>query len=472
MLKEYSATLRYALAIIDAFLILPAFYLSYYLRTGPLSELRWFPQELGPMGDYVWLIFYLIFFSPIALYLVGAYQPFRREIPFKAIGKLFFGIIMVIIFGGAIVFLRHEWIFSRSLLFLWGFLYFLLIFSQRLCIIFFLRNIRRKGFNYRQIGIVGTGKEALELISEIQSHSFWGIKIEGVITEKGESRHNKFGLQRLGSLKNIDSILRRHALDDLYFTLGPTHESLEKIATACTSVGCSLYVVPWQGNGDHFRISAEQLGSIPLISYRNVPKAHLQRFIKRAIDLLVASLVMILFPFIYVIAGVLIKLDSTGPVLYASVRVAHNRRRFRCYKFRTMVNDAEKLIHLLKKVNDLDGPIRKSSRDPRITTIGRFLRRYSIDEIPQFINIFKGEMSLVGPRPPLPDEVEQYKLGDLRKLSMPQGITGLWQVSGRDAVKSFSERLKLDLKYIDNWSLWLDLKIILKTVLVICKGGV
>ena len=180
---------------------------------------------------------------------------------------------------------------------------------------------------------------------------------------------------------------------------------------------------------------------------------------------------MIVFPLLYAIVGAAIKLDSPGPVVYSSVRVAHNRRRFRCYKFRTMVNNAEKLIHLLKEVNELDGPVKKSSRDPRITKIGRFLRRYSIDEIPQFINVFKGEMSLVGPRPPLPDEVEQYKLSDLRKLSMPQGITGLWQVSGRDAVKSFNERLKLDLKYIDNWSLWLDFKIILKTFLVICKGG-
>ena len=353
MLKEYSATIRYALVIIDALLILPAFYVAYYLRTGPLSELRWFTKELSPVGDYLWLTFYLIVFTPIALYLVGAYQPFRREILFKAIGKIFFGIIMVIIFGGAMVFLRQEWVYSRSLLIIWGFLYCFFLFAQRILIISFLRSIRRRGFNYRQIGIVGTGQAALEVISAIQSHSFWGIKIEGLITEKGESRNNTFGLQRLGSLKNIDSILRRHALDDLYFTLGPTHESLEKIATACTLVGCSLYVVPWRGNSDHFRISAEQLGSIPLISYRNTPKAHLQRFIKRALDLLIASLAMIIFPVIYVIAGVLIKLDSPGPVLYSSVRLAHNRRRFQCYKFRTMVNDADKLIYLLKEVNDL-----------------------------------------------------------------------------------------------------------------------
>lgn len=472
MLKEYSATLRYLLALIDVFLILPAFYMAYYVRSGPLSELRWFAKELDPLGNYLWLSFYLIIFTPITLYLVGAYQPFRRETLFKETRKLFFAIIMVIIFGGAIVFLRQEWLYSRALLLGWALIYFVIITSQRVVLISSLRRIRKSGFNYRQIGIVGAGQEALEVISEIESHSFWGMKIEGVITEKEGSRHDRGGLKTLGSLKNLDSILRRHALDDLFFALGPTHKSLEKVATACALVGCSLYVVPERRDGFPLQISVEKLGSIPLISYRNATKAHRQFFIKRALDFLIASLVMVMFPVIYVIVGAMIKLDSPGTVLYPSGRVAHNRRRFRCYKFRTMVNDAEKLVHLLEEVNDLEGPVRKSSRDPRITRVGRFLRRYSIDEIPQFINVFKGEMSLVGPRPPLPDEVEQYRLSDLRKLSMPQGITGLWQVSGRDAVKCFDERLKLDLDYIDNWSLWLDCKIILKTFLVIFKGGV
>jgi exopolysaccharide biosynthesis polyprenyl glycosylphosphotransferase len=318
---------------------------------------------------------------------------------------------------------------------------------------------------------VGKNDLAREVIAEIEAHSFWGIQIEGIISTDKVTPEEIFGLKVLGKFSDIEPILREHAIDDVYYTHIPSHKSLEQLQKACIMVGCTLYVVPRRKEGIHCKVTVEHLGSIPLISYRNVPKASLQRFIKRVNDLLITSLIMIIFPFIYMIVGVMIKLDSPGPVLYSSVRVAHNRRRFRCYKFRTMVNDAEKHTHLLEKINELTGPVRKSSRDPRVTKVGRFLRKYSIDEIPQFINVFKGEMSLVGPRPPLPDEVEQYKLSELRRLSMPQGITGFWQVNGRDAVKSFDERLKLDLAYIDNWSLWLDVKVIFKTFAVIFKGA-
>jgi len=432
----------------------------------------WFAKRIGPLSEYSWLICYLIIITPIVLYLMGAYQPFRRETFPKVVNKLFFSIIIVIIFSGAIIFFREEWVYSRSLLFGWGFIYLIFVLFQRLLVISFLRSIRRSGFNFRRIVIVGAGRSALEVIAEIQAHSFWGMRIVGMITTGDIITHKEiFGLKVLGSLSDINKILREHAIDEVYCTHVPSRKSLEKLKIACIMVGCSVYVVAERKKGFTCKISAEELGSIPLISYRSVPEAHCQIFIKKTIDLFIAGLVMLVFPLIYVIVGVVIKLDSPGPVLYSSIRVAHNRRRFRCYKFRTMEKGAEKLAHLLDEVNELDGPVRKSSRDPRITKVGRFLRRYSIDEIPQFINIFKGEMSLVGPRPPLPDEVERYKISDLRKLSMPQGITGLWQVNGRDAVKSFKERLKLDLEYIDNWSLWLDCKIILKTFLVIFKGG-
>ncbi len=471
MLREYTATFRYLLIIIDFFLIPPAFYLTYYIRIGPLSDMVWFAKGIGPLSEYSWLICYLIIITPIVLYLVGAYRPFRRETFFKVVNTLFFGILIVIIFSGAIIFFRREWVYSRFLLLGWGFIYLIFVLFQRLLVISFLRIIRRSGFNFRRIAIVGAGRSALEVIAEIQAHSFWGMRIVGMITTGDITHEEIFGLKVLGGLSDINKILREHAIDEVYCTHVPSRKSLETLKIACIMVGCSVYVVAERKKGFTCKISAEELGSIPLISYRSVPETHCQIFIKKTIDLFIASLVMLVFPLIYVIVRVVIKLDSPGPVLYSSIRVAHSRRRFRCYKFRTMVKGAEKLAHLLDEVNELDGPVRKSSRDPRITKVGRFLRRYSIDEIPQFINVFKGEMSLVGPRPPLPDEVEQYKLSALRKLSMPQGMTGLWQVSGRDAVKSFEERLKLDLEYIDNWSLWLDCKIILKTFLVIFKGG-
>ncbi|MBW2040283.1 MAG: sugar transferase, partial [Deltaproteobacteria bacterium] len=455
MLKEYSATFRYLLVIIDIVIILPAFWLGYYLRTGPLSE--WFEKGLGPLQDYAWLVCYLIIFTPLALYLLGAYRPFRTENLLRIIARLFISVILIIGSEAVILFFKQEWMYSRSLLLGWGLIYFALIASERVLLVSFLRSVRRGGFNFRRVAIAGTGKEAQEVVEEINANRFWGLRIEGIITEGEKTEGEIFGLKILGSLREIESIIKKHVIDDLYFTLGTFHDSLLMVTETCALVGCSLYIVPPIRDGYFTKIRTNNLGSIPLLSCRNGPIAPLQLFVKREVDLLISGMVMLIFPLIFLIIGVMIRLDSKGPILYASTRVAHNRRKFKCYKFRTMVKDADKLVHLLKEVDEIDGPVRKSSKDPRITRVGRFLRRYSIDEIPQFINIFKGEMSLVGPRPPLPDEVEQYKLSDLRKLSMPQGITGLWQVSGRDAVKSFDERLKLDLAYIDNWSLWLDL---------------
>lgn len=471
MLKEYSAAGRYIMAIVDVLSILVAFYLSYYLRVGPLSNMPWFTAKLSPLQDYLWLIAFLITCTPLLLYLGGAYRPFRRASLLRILINLALSVILTLFFSGAVLFFSRSWAYSRGLLILWALIYFLIIASGRIVFISLLRGIRRKGFNFRRIAIVGENGAARAVIAEIQAHSFWGMLIEGIITTKNVTRKEIFGLKVLGTLNDIDIILREHAIDDVYCTHVPSRKSLEQLKRACI-VGCALYIVPERKREySNSKVLVEQLGSIPLLTYRAVSNAYLQRFIKRALDLLFAGIVMLFFPLIYLVVGTAIKLDSPGPVFYFSTRVAHNRRRFRCYKFRTMVKNAEKSIHLLDEVNELTGPIRKSCRDPRITKVGRFLRKYSIDEIPQFINVFKGELSLVGPRPPLPDEVEQYQFSDLRRLSMPQGITGFWQVNGRDAVKSFDERLKLDLAYIDNWSLWLDMKIILKTCAVIFQGG-
>lgn len=469
MLKEYSAAGRYMMAIVDVLSILVAFYLSYYLRVGPLSNMPWFTEKLNPLQDYMWLIAFLIICTPLLLSLGGAYRPFRRKSLLRILINLALSVILMLFFSGAVLFFSQSWAYSRGLLILWALIYFLIIASGRIVFISLLRGIRRKGFNFRRIAIVGENGVAREVIDEIQAHSFWGMKIEGIITTKDVTHKEIFDLKILGKLNDVETILHDHAIDEAYCTNVPSRKSLERLKKACIMVGCALYIVPERKN--NCKVLAAQLGSIPLLAYRTVSNAYLQRFIKRAIDLFIAGIVMLVFPLIYIVVGAAIKLDSPGPVLYSSIRVAHNRRRFRCYKFRTMVKDAEKRIHLLDEINELTGPVRKSSRDPRITKVGRFLRKYSIDEIPQFINVFKGEMSLVGPRPPLPDEVEQYQLSDLRRLSIPQGITGFWQVNGRDAVKSFDERLKLDLAYIDNWSLWLDVKIIFKTFAVIFQRG-
>jgi len=468
VLKDYSAHLRYSLFLVDFALLPLTFLLAYWLRADLLAS--FFDKPMEPLRAYSWLIPYMAVFSPVVLYLMHNYKPFRREEIWKVVARGLVATLLLTLLGGSLIFLAQHWLYSRALFSFWMGLYGACIVGSRLFIMTVLRRIRSRGYNFRTIVLVGWGEAAKEIASEIEAHSFWGLRIEGVILGGQERIDGDLPFPVLGRVDDFEEIVKERAIDEVFFTLEDDRRQLERVAKVCAMLGCSLHVIPRKVD-DSYRISAERLGSIPLLAYKRVPEARGQLFLKRLIDLMVSAVIMAVFPLIYAVVGLAIKMDSEGPVLYRGLRVGHNRRRFYCYKFRTMVKDADKMISLLEEVNELKGPIRKSSRDPRITRVGRFLRRWSIDEIPQFINVLKGEMSIVGPRPPTPDEVERYSLSDLRKLSMPQGITGLWQVSGRDAIKDFRQRLELDLYYIDHWSLWLDLKIMARTLSAILRGG-
>ena len=217
------------------------------------------------------------------------------------------------------------------------------------------------------------------------------------------------------------------------------------------------------------RIELHELEGFPLLSFSTTPTNEALLFIRRIMDIV---LTVILAPFMLAVmaaAALLIKVTSPGPVLFKQERCGLNGRVFTMYKLRSMIDNAEQLRCELEALNEMDGPVFKSSRDPRVTPVGKFIRRFSIDEFPQIYNVLRGDMSLVGPRPPLPQEVAKYARWQKRRLSMKPGITCLWQISGRNKV-SFEDWMKLDLTYIDNWSLLLDLKILLKTVPVVLLG--
>ena len=194
------------------------------------------------------------------------------------------------------------------------------------------------------------------------------------------------------------------------------------------------------------------------------------RYVKRCVDIVIACLALVLLSPFFVVVGILVKLTSSGPIFYTWDVVGHNGLPFRSYKFRSMVSNADELkMHVLDH-NEMSGPVFKIHKDPRITPIGKILRKYSIDELPQLWSVFKGDMSLVGPRPAFPHEWEHYEPWQRRRLSVKPGITGLWQVFGRNQIKDFNKWVSLDLEYIDKWSLWLDCKILLRTVLVVYRG--
>jgi exopolysaccharide biosynthesis polyprenyl glycosylphosphotransferase len=218
------------------------------------------------------------------------------------------------------------------------------------------------------------------------------------------------------------------------------------------------------------RAELSRVGNFNLLAIRDVALKEWQRVVKRAMDITISILVILaLLPF-FLIVALLIKLTSPGPVFYKQVRVGRNGRRFFMYKFRSMYEDADSRVdELLKKYQVASLALIKFKHDPRVTPIGRFLRKYSIDEFPQLINVLKGEMSLVGPRPPLVREVEMYEKWQLKRVDVVPGMTGLWQISGRSDT-TFEEMVKLDLEYISNWSIWLDIKILLATPIVVLKG--
>lgn len=215
------------------------------------------------------------------------------------------------------------------------------------------------------------------------------------------------------------------------------------------------------------RVVLEELEGIPLLTFTTTPGAPFPMFLKRLQDISVSVLGIVLTAPLMPFIAAAIKLGSRGPVVYSQIRCGLNGRRFKLLKFRTMYEGADRKLDEVAHLNEVEGPAFKARRDPRVTPVGRVLRRLSLDELPQLYNVFLGDMSLVGPRPPIPEEVEQYQRWQRRRLSMKPGITGLWQVSGRAQLEDFNRWIALDLAYIDQWSPWLDFKILLKTIPVV-----
>jgi exopolysaccharide biosynthesis polyprenyl glycosylphosphotransferase len=473
MLKEKDRLLRNSLRIFDLILSVPAFYFAFHVHVTLIAPL--FPSlftGLFPVAYYTWILALTIPLGLILLHLGGLYDRLRLEPKRRTFWKILrvMALFIVALYLGVHVIVKATY-FSRFFIFLYGFFYTALLLGFRFLILSFLERIRERGFNVHQTLIIGTGEGAREVHERIEAYRFWGLHLLGFIACSPPGVH----IPRekiIGTLEDLEKILRSRVVDEVFVALSEEERpNREEILRACERVGVPVYLVPVRYEWQLSKSTTTSIGDLHLIRFSPVPDHPIPIGVKRGIDLVVSSLVLLVFPVLYLLVGFLIKLDSPGPILYRQIRISHNKRKFNCYKFRTMIHNADRQVHLLERMDETEGPIRKARNDPRITRVGRVLRRFSIDETPQFINIFKGEMSLVGPRPPTPDEVEQYEFDQLRRLSIKQGLTGLWQVSGRDAIKSFEERLRLDLYYIDHWSLWLDIRIIFKTFYIIFKGA-
>jgi exopolysaccharide biosynthesis polyprenyl glycosylphosphotransferase len=330
-----------------------------------------------------------------------------------------------------------------------------------------------RGIGTRNVLIVGTGPEARALRHHLESIRRLGYSFKGFIDLPGsESRSDSgpaAGGDVVGSLTTLCDSVRTRFIDEIFFTSPGEREVVQGVLEQARTCGVDLRVVPDIYDGQIWNSPIEYIGQFPTIPLHRgfVPESGL--LLKRIFDGFFSSLALMLLAPLLASIAIAIKLDSPGPVFYLSERVGKKGRVFRCIKFRTMVRDAEKRRASLLHRNERDGILFKVANDPRITRLGRFLRKYSLDELPQFFNVLRGEMSVVGPRPPIASEVQKYNLSHLRRLDVTPGITGLWQVQARQD-PSFDSYISLDMTYIDNWSLWLDIQIVARTVGVVLTG--
>jgi exopolysaccharide biosynthesis polyprenyl glycosylphosphotransferase len=367
--------------------------------------------------------------------------------------------ITAVSFSAMAYVLKFEFI-SRSLFFMFIFLTCAALALEKLFVFAVARYFRSQGYNSRKMLIVGSGERLAQFMDRFEAHPEWGFKIAATIDEA----------QGLVT-QELSRLIKQFSVDEVVFIVaGEKMGLIEGALKTCETIGVNATL-----SLDFFDMKVAKayqtdLEGMPLISFETNRPRDWRRFVKRVMDLGISAAAIIVLSPIMIGAAILIKLTSEGPVFFFQKRLGLNGRKFVLYKFRTMQVGAQRRQRQLERLNVMQGPVFKIERDPRVTPVGRVLRKFSIDELPQLFNVFWGDMSLVGPRPPIGKEVKKYELWQRRRLSMQPGITCIWQVNGRNKIKDFNEWMNLDLQYIDKWSLWLDLQLLVKTVPVVFSG--
>ena len=326
----------------------------------------------------------------------------------------------------------------------------------------------REGLETRNVLIVGAGRVAHALRNHLESLRHLGFRFKGFVALT-EREAESGDVDVIGDVRNTLQLARSLFVDEIFLSVPAEKNLVIALVEEARAMGIDVRVVPDLYDGLAWNAPVEYIGQFPTIPLHRREFPIGAFLMKRAIDAALSAVAMVvLAPFMLAI-GLAIRLNSRGPVIYKAARIGRKGRTFDCYKFRTMVPNADHLKADLEHMNEREGVLFKITDDPRVTTVGRFLRKYSLDELPQFYNVLRGDMSLVGPRPPIASEVEQYDLSHLRRLDVLPGMTGLWQVEARQD-PSFDSYISLDTAYVENWSLWLDLKILMRTVQVVFSG--
>lgn len=331
----------------------------------------------------------------------------------------------------------------------------------------YVRYLIRKGYSNDNVLIVGAGKAGVLLSEEIQSNPYLGLRIAGFLDDN--NLHNVAGFKVLGKIEDLDYVVKKNFIDEIYITIPSERKIVSEILNQTMKMGKTVRVLAERFDRPYQQVGLNYIGFIPLITYFEKNLHGTEQLIKRLFDIMLSSAILILLSPLFLIIAFLIKWEGPGPVFYISQRCGKQGRIFNFYKFRSMIDGADNYKEALRHKSEVKGPIFKIKNDPRITRLGNFLRRYSLDEMPQLINVLKGDMSLIGPRPFPVEESQKLENKHLLRLSIKPGITGLAQIKGRSDL-SFHHWAKWDLWYFNHWSFGLDLKILWGTIPAVLKG--
>jgi len=446
----------------DATLFAASFWLAYLLRTHP-HIVTWLNLDALPpdiFNSVVWLYFALIPAAPLILESQGFYSRPALCPRWDILWPLFKGCLITTVSLVLIMYALH-FVSPRVVMAFFGIISFILVYLKEELVRWALHSKFGQSQYQRRFLLLGTQAEIVRLRLELKERMDSSVAVVGELS-LGET-----------PVQHLAQMLHEHSANGVIISARHTYfEQVETAIKICELEGVEAWLVADFFGTQISHARFDELLGYPLLVFRSAPEASWQSVIKQVLDFVGALLSLIALSWLFILLAVLVKLTSPGPVFFRQQRSGLNGAPFTLYKFRTMGTNAEQYQHELQAMNEMSGPVFKVTNDPRITPAGRFLRKYSLDELPQLYNVLRTEMSLVGPRPLPVDEVKRFdNLAHRRRLSVKPGLTCLWQISGRNQISDFKDWVRLDLEYIDNWSLWLDLKILIRTIPAVLIGA-
>ncbi len=455
MLREYGSVLDTVSELFDLILVALGYSLAIELYQIKHVQFRTWPEYfvLFLLYLFLWIISSNIYKIYGSRRFMSAWREFRQMIKAH-----FFSFASCIL----LLYLYNPNLLRNRFIFYFGFFVVCLTIGFHIAIRLILQAWRKTGRNTRCILILGSGPAAELYLQKVKDNPQLGYKVIGYLAPT----KNGLKIPYLGDYSKLESVIKMNIVDLTVVTDVVTDDEIQKSIGLLNIMGINIAVLLDEVVSKVAQSRPVDFGGLPMVVYDSHPRRPWQELVKRGFDIIFSSIGLILISPVFLLVALAVKMTSKGPAIFSQERVGLNGRAFRMYKFRSMVVNAEEIKERLAHLNEMSGPVFKITNDPRVTSVGRFIRKTSLDELPQLINVLIGNMSLVGPRPPLSKEVNLYDLKHRKRLAVRPGITCIWQISGRNQV-GFEEWMEMDAEYVDRWSLWLDFEILAKTVPVV-----